>query len=398
MSGEKRSVDANRIGGERIDIFTRAARQNPYPVYDRLRQAGPVYYDAAKDVWILGRHADVSTALRESDLFSSRGTSFENVLLGSDAPQHTRVRKIVTHAFSRCAATVEDRVRVHTQRLIAPIMRKRGCELMEDLARPLPLLIIAEMLGVDLDRRDEFKRWSDAVVATGTTSADREKDGGVEKRLEELHCFFAEHIERLRKDPGSDLLSDCLTGTDDESRLSVDEAITLGKLLLVAGNETSTNLIGNAVLALFKYPEAMDHVRARPEAIPAVVEEVLRYDSPVQLTRRISRTDVVLSGSHIPANARIIAVIGSANRDPAKFSFPDRFIADRNPRDHIAFGLGPHKCLGARIARCEARFALQALVGSPLRPVADQSLNEVEFLDSFQVRGPKSLRVAFEHA
>jgi cytochrome P450 len=262
-------------------------------------------------------------------------------------------------------------------------------DLVSELNVPLPVTVIAEMLGVEPERRRQFKTWSDNLIQ----SASNPEPGRVEELLDtmaEMRAYLQPIVDARRANPTDDLIS-TLVATEGEGALSDFEVFFFVLLLLVAGNETTTNLIGNAVDALLEHPDVLERVRADPGLIPAMIEETLRWDSPIQsITRRCER-DLELAGTHIPADAKVMVLLGSANRDERRFADPDRFDLGRDTRGHLAFAIGKHFCLGASLARLEARVALEALVPelgqlTRLRP-------EREFVDSFIIRGPSRLEL-----
>ncbi|MGH2346300.1 MAG: cytochrome P450 [Chloroflexota bacterium] len=381
-----------------FNLFSREPRQNPYPYYTELRDHAPVHRFEQNGFWAVSRYADVAFVLKRPDLFSSSIMApFDAALLGADPPCHTRVRKIVAKIFTpQRLASIESHIRVITDRLIDRAVAHGRCELIADLAAPLPLSVITDMLGAGPDRSDDFHRWSHAVLVSATGSPGPEETRQIRESLKEFTIFLEEHIERCRRQPGQGILSDLLLGGAEEERLTVGEAAGFARLLLLAGNETTTNLIGNAVLALLGHAHEMDIVRANPRFVPAVVEEALRYDTPVQFVQRIARQTVEFRDVQVPAGDRIIAMLGSANRDQQRFPDPDRFSVTRKPRNHLAFGAGPHFCLGASLARLEARIILEALFSRRLVLREAQSLDKVEHIDSTQLRGPRRLELVVE--
>jgi cytochrome P450 len=404
-------------------------RGDPYPHYRELRDHAPVYFAPATRVWCVSRYDDVMFVLRSPELFSSRAmftflmnqgregpppltwralrflvrfvwkthfnpfefTTARN-LIAEDGERHTAMRNIVNRGFTpRRIAAWEGRAREIVAESMARLRAGGPFDLVEDLAIPLPVGIIAEMLGVEPTRLPDFKRWSDAMIdqATGAGRADpftpRIMDAAVE-----LLSYLRKIAEARRRHPADDLVSAIVAEQDGATALSIREVVQFAMLLLVAGNETTTNLIGNAVTALLDHPGELERVARDPSLVPGALEETLRYDPPVQILFRTATQDVELAGTRIPKGAYVAPLIGSANRDERRFPDPDRFDVTRDPQGHVAFGFGKHFCLGASLARLEARVALEALAPELPRLVREQPR---ELIDSFLVRGPRRLEL-----
>jgi cytochrome P450 len=259
-----------------------------------------------------------------------------------------------------------------------------------ELAVPLPVTVIAEMLGVEAERMHDFKRWSDAFIegATGAGRATPFAPKFVDAVIE-LLIFMRAAIARARREPGDDLISTLIAQAPGGSALSDVELLMFVQLLLVAGNETTTNLIGNAVQALLDHPDQLERVAGDSSLVPALVEEALRFDGPIQMVFRTATAETELAGVRIAKGATVALLLGSANRDERRFPDPDVFDVAREPRGHLAFGFGEHFCLGAALARLEANVALAALL--PLLASRRRADGERELIDSFLVRGPKRL-------
>jgi len=411
-----------------IDFDPLVPLADPYPVYRRLRDEAPVHHAEARGVWSVTRFEDVMAVLQQPEVFSSRamftmimaggseklppisfgflrflwkmafqarinpfGFASARNLISEDGERHASMRAVVNRGFTpRRIAAWEGRIRELVEGCAAPLRDGRDFDVIGDLAVPVPVTIIAEMLGVPTDRLADFKRWSDLVIEV-STGAGRERpferrhtDGFVE-----LFRYIRELARERRARPRDDLVSTIVAHQDGEVALADREVVQFVLLLLVAGNETTTNLIGNTVNALLDHPEQAALVARDPSLVPALVEEGLRYDSPVQVVFRTTTRDVELRGVRIPAGHFVAAFLGSANRDERRFPDADRFDVTRRPQGFPGFGFGKHFCLGASLARLEARFALQAIVPElPRRVRADGTLARV---DSFIVRGPKRL-------
>ena len=359
-------MDYNPLSPEVIDT--------PYPYYTYLRTHAPVYWIEPLQGWALSRYADVDFALRNPQIFPSSGFTDQTLgdlnptpgtpwILDLNPPDHTRLRKLVNKGFlPRLIRNLEPRVQEITRQLIASLRSRTEGDLVTALSGPLPTTVIAEMLGVEAERLADFKRWSDDVVL-GTS---RPTDEAVRTRVRQsgaaLRGYFERLIERRRTDPGEDVITALVRAEEEHDMLSAAEILGLAVLLLLAGNETTTNLIGNAVRTLLDHPAELAKVRADRSLVPLLVEEVLRYDSPVQVIPRQTAGEVELAGGKIPAGATVFLLLAAANRDERKFPEPNRFDVTRNPQDHVAFGYGIHYCLGAPLARLEGRIALESLL------------------------------------
>jgi cytochrome P450 len=378
---------------------------NPYPYYAELRNKAPVIWLEPFQCWALSRYADVDFALRNPAIFSSSVFTAEALgdlnpvpevpwILDMNPPEHTRLRKLANKGFTpRLIRALEPRVQAITRELIAALRGQPGSDLVSILSGPLPTVVIAEMLGVEPERRDDFKIWSDDVVRATGRPTDEAERAEIRKSQAALRVYFERMIERRRTEPADDVLSALVKAEEERDVLSSQEILALAVLLLLAGNETTTNLIGNAVLSLLAHPEELAKVRADRSLVPALVEEVLRYESPVQVIFRRTVQEVELEGGRVPAGQNVFLLLGSANRDERKFPDPDRFDIARNPADHVAFGYGIHYCLGAPLARLEGRTALDALLFDcpPFRSATDR----IDQIASLIVRGPQTLPLQF---
>jgi cytochrome P450 len=381
---------------------------DPYPYYTELRNKAPVIWLEPFQSWALSRYADVDFALRNPQIFSSSVFTAEALgdlnpvpevpwILDMNPPDHTRLRKLANKGFTpRLIRTLEPRVQAIIQELLEPIRGQSESDLVSMFSGPLPTIVIAEMLGVELERRGDFKVWSDDVVRATSRPTDEAERTAVRESLAGLRAYFEQMIEHRRTEPGEDVISALVQAEEERDMLSAAEILALAVLILVAGNETTTNLLGNAVLTLLNHPEELAKVRADRSLVPALVEEVLRYNSPVQVIFRRTAQDVELEGGKIPAGQNVFLLLGSANRDERQFPDPDRFDVARNPQDHVAFGYGIHYCLGAPLARLEGRNALEALLFDC--PPFSCATERVEQIASIIVRGPQTLPLRFDTA
>lgn len=386
-----------------IDLFSARTRRDPYPVYDQLRATAPVFREPRTGRWMLFDYDSVKRALNDADTFGSAVAPPQSRtarwMIFSDPPRHTHLRSLVMRAFTpRAVAALEPRIRELSRGLLAPAAARGEMDLVADYAVPLPLLVIAEMLGAPAEDRPRFRAWTDAMVAIAHTVADDEAAQRAVQGFVAAHGEMAAYLPPLldarRRAPRDDLLTRLVEVEAEGERLGEEDILGFFELLLLAGHETTANLISNAVLALLEHPDQLARLRAAPELVPRAVEEVLRYRSPVQAVFREALRDVELCGHTIAAGEQALAWIGAANRDPAHFSEPGRFDVTRDPNPHVAFGHGIHFCLGAALARIEGRVALTHLL---------ERLWNVELVDSewepregFHVHGPSRLPLRFE--
>jgi len=376
-----------------------AARLNPFPWYARMRASDPVHLDPERGGYHVFAYDGVQRVLSDHGCFSSRmggaGDPISASLLGADPPRHTRLRALVTQAFTpRAVARLAPRISAVVAELLDAAAPAGGMDLVTAFAYPLPVIVIAEMLGIPAEDRARFKAWSDAVVAGGRPDAATMGYGDAQR---EMGAYFHATLERRRREPGEDLITGLLAARIDGEQLTALELLGFCVLLLVAGNLTTTNLLANAVLSLAEHPSAARRLAAEPDLLPTAIEEVLRYRSPVQVMFRTAVRDLVLEGREIQAGDHVAAWIGSANRDEAHFADAAGFDPARSPNRHLAFGHGVHFCLGAPLARLEAQLALGALLRRwpGLRVVPGTVLEAVA---STVVFGPAHLPVEFAPA
>ena len=381
--------------------FSPEFQTDPYPTYAAMRRDAPVYRTDGWNAAVVTRYDDVVQVLKSPSLFSSRAIGMQlrgrptRTVINTDPPVHTELRGLVNRAFTpRMVADLEPRIREITAGLLDRIVEDGETDLVRDLAVPLPVTVIAELLGVEPERHDDFKRWSTASV-TQEQGMSEEGQRRLEHEIDEFATYFERAIDERRGRPGADLISAVLAAEESDLRLTPDDLVAFVGLLLIAGNETTTNLIGNAVLALLDHPDELAKVRADPSLIPNMVEEALRWDSPVQFLFRTATQATEIAGTKIDAGMMVIPAYASANRDETRFPDSDRFDVTRNTQGHLAFGYGVHFCLGAPLARLEARVALeQVLERLPgLRRMDEAPLARV---NSMFLRGLQSLPLAFE--
>src|SRR5262245_12305491 len=367
--------------------------------YRTKRDTEPVWWDPEIRLWNVYRYQDVAAILADHDSFSSdfeqvfpgRAELTEGNILAMDPPRHRQFRSLVSQAFTpRAIARLEPRIAELTAELTEDLLDRTAgrtrIELVADLAYPLPVTVIAELLGVPAADRPRFKVWADALLAhENMDPRDTEELDKVTAELRKFHDYLREHVERRRASPSADLLTELVAAEIDGQRLTDQEIVGVATVLLLAGHITTTLLLGNALLCLDEHPEAQDALRADPASIPRAVEEVLRYRSPVTHTTRVTATEVRIGDTVIGPGELVAAWLLSANHDERQFEPPDEFVVDRHPNPHVAFGKGIHFCIGAPLARLEARVALGVLLrrcasirvdpDHPLEPYGDRGFN-----------------------
>jgi cytochrome P450 len=356
-----------------FDPFAYEFHEDPYPVYRALRAHAPVYKNPEMGFWALSRHADVVAGFKDSErLCNSGGISLEMgdlgsdmsavlSILGMDPPRHTRMRGLVSRGFTpRRVAGLEPRVRQMATAYIDRFAEKGHCDFVAEFAGRLPMDVVSEMLGVPESDRDTLRAWADTVLHRdeGVRSVPPE---GVAASMKLLEYFF-KLVASRRKQPGADLASALLQVELDGDRLDEKDIIAFCYLMIIAGNETTTKLLANALYWLEKNPGARAEIRANPALVPQWVEETLRYDNSTQLMARTATSDFELRGEKIRRGEKVLLLIGSANRDERVFAEPDRFDLHRDTSESLAFGKGIHFCLGAALARLEGRVSLEELM------------------------------------
>jgi cytochrome P450 len=354
-------------------------RQDPYPVLRELREHDPIHHDTDLQRFFFTKYSDVKQILRNpehwSDPHKSKPDSFARFLIANqgeeeevsmllaDEPDHRRLRMLVNDIFTpRSVRNWHDRiVEIIEARLDA--ITEVEFDLIAEYAGPIPTVVIAEMMGIPTEHHGDFKRWSDTSVKIGFNPLPSEaeaQDGKVARAS--LDSFFAEQIELRKREPGPDLISQMLAAQVEGEQLTEKEIIGQCNLLLVAGNVTTTDMIGNGVKALLDHPQQLASLRAQPDLIEAALEEILRYDSPVVNSGRIAHADIKIGGCPIASGESLSVSLGAANRDPEVYSNPDSFDIERESIPHQSFGGGRHHCLGASLARLEGQEAILRLV------------------------------------
>jgi cytochrome P450 len=382
---------------------------NPYPTYHRLRAEEPVHRSPL-GFWVLTRYDDVVAALRDPRLAKEAIAAFVAARLGTtatpvsalsmldrDPPDHTRLRGLVNKAFTpRVVEGLRPRIQAIVDGLLARIAEAGRMDLIENFAYPIPVVVICEMLGVPIEDHERFKGWG-LDLARGLDALLLPPNSGVVERSvaarKALAEYFRELIAKRRASPRGDLLSALIAAEEAGDSLTEDELLATCILLLIAGHETTVNLIGNGMVALLRHPDQLRRLREDPGLIGTAVEELLRYDGPVQRTARIPSVDMVIGGHEIAKGEMVMPFIGAADRDPAQFPEPDRLDIGRTENRHIAFGWGIHFCLGAPLARVEGQIAINTLVRT--LPKLALATDTPEYRQSLTLRGLKTLPVTF---
>lgn len=355
---------------------------DPYPTYELLREHAPVFWSEALRAWVVSRHADVNAILRDWDRFSNVGRvtqllahfdesererftpleeHFASGMVHADPPDHTKLRRIVSRAFtSRTVAQLAPRIEQLVAESLDAAAERGTINLIADLAYPLPATVIGDLLGAPVEDADLFKQWSSDLGAfQGAGRSDVEVVATATASLVTMRGYLRELAEDKRGMPGDDMLSG-LVNLDEET-LTEDELLSFCVTMLTAGHETTTSTIGNGMLALLRDRDRLAELAADPGLVDTAVEEFIRYDAPLQRTWRRVSADTTFEGHAMSENDLVVVLLASANRDPSAFDDPDRLVLDRNPNRHVGFGVGVHFCLGAPLARLEARIVFREL-------------------------------------
>ena len=403
MGGAAPSQSSNDFYFNPIDP---SFRDNPYPHYPALRDSAPRKFNIFVPTTLVARYDDCLTVLRDHEHFSSRPLPMLQALraefgpfagattmLDSDPPVHTRLRRLVSRAFTpRRIKDIEPRIKAIAQDLLDRVARTGAFDLMNDLASPLPMIVIAEMLGVPPEEHAQFKTWSNQIIEggrgafRGVTPSENLKSAS-----QELRAYLSAQIEARRREPGEDLITALVQAHDEGGALSSDELLAFVVLLLLAGNETTTNLIGNGTLALMRHPDQMRRLRGDLSLMPTAIDEMLRFDSPVQSTVRSCAGATSIGGTDIAAGELVFVILAAANHDSRRFPNADDFDVARTPNDHVAFGEGIHFCLGANLARLEGAIAISSMLRRfPNLRLANPDA-PLEYRGSYLLRGLRTL-------
>ncbi|MGW5656000.1 cytochrome P450 family protein [Streptomyces humi] len=401
-------MDARTTTGRPAAVDPAELLADPYAVYARLREAGPVHRIAGTDglpAWLVTRYDDVRQALADPRLSLDKAharpggyrglalpPALDANLLNMDPPDHTRVRRLVSQAFTpRRVALLREPVRRTADALLDAVVPLGRTDLVASYAAPLPIAVICELLGVAEGDRPDFRSWTDALVVPDPARPERARQA-----VGALLAFFAGLLARKRAEPADDLLSAMIAVRDEEDRLSEDELMSLAFLILFAGYENTVHLIGNATLALLTAPAQLAALRADPARLGPAVEELARYDGPAPLAiRRFPTEDVTIGGVTVPAGETVLLSLAAAHRDPRRFPEPDRLDIGRDATGHLALGHGIHYCLGAPLARLETEIALAALLERLPGLELEVPVEQLRWRPSMRTRGLLALPVRY---
>jgi cytochrome P450 len=382
-----------------FDPLAADVQADPYPTYRWFRAHQPVAYNTALDAWFLFRFEDVLRALHDDTVFiSGEGVSLAagdpakvgRTLIGSDDPVHHQLRSAISAYFTpRAVARFEPRVRGLVESHVDAFAERGSCELMAEFAIPVPVIVVGDLLGVRPEDRAQFRLWADDLVHQDPTRP--ETIVAAKEASAAIAAYFGEVIEARRRQPEDDLITALLSTTVDGATLPSEDLLGFAFLLIAAGTETTTNLVGNAALALDAHPDQRAALAGDPSLVAGGVEEVLRWDAPVQGLARVTMENLTVAGTELPAGARVQLRYGSANRDEAEFADSECFDVRRRIARHVGLGHGIHYCLGASLSRLEGRVMLESL----LRRVPEWGVEHVDRHPSLEVRGPAHLELSF---
>lgn len=403
-----------------FDLNSAEFLANPYPVYDQMRSDDPIHWSAQNSYWLLTRYADIVSLIHSEQLSSNRiiahsdrmppaikekfrpfFTAVSSWMLMVDPPDHTRLRGLVNKAFTPgVVANMQSLIQELVDDMLARVQPRGRMDVITDLANPLPAMVIAELLGVPRTDQQQFKDWSDDITRalSGIDSANsKEELFGLyviaQNSIVALSSYFRERVDELRLHPRENLLSALAQAEEQGDRLTEEELFANCVLLMMAGHETTTNLIGNGILALLNNRDQKEALAPNPELVVPAVEELLRYDSPVQKMARIALADIDVDGKQIKQGQLVCFCFGAANRDPDQFPAPGKLDIARKPNRHLAFGHGLHYCVGAALARLEGQIAVNTVLRR--LPGLRLETETLEWHRNFTLRGLKALPVVF---
>lgn len=395
-----------------LDLHKHDIFANPYPLYHRLQSAHPVHLDSYLGCWVVTSYVDIVAALANRNLSSMRTirvtrsqekewraveplfTTLSNLMFFADPPKHTRLRSLINSAFSsRMIERWRDQIAQFVNSQLDAVQDQETMDIIRDLAQPLPMRIIANMLGVPVQDQAQFKRWSDDLADFLGNAPTLELCTRLLRSIQDFTQYFREVVKQHVANPQDNLVSALIQAKEKEDLLSEDELLINCVGLFSGGHETTTNLIGNGILALLRNRDEMQRLQNNPTLITSAVEEFLRYDSPVQFTGRIVKQNTTIGKQKVYQGQRVMLMLGAANRDPSQFPDPDRLDIGRQPNRHLAFGNNIHYCVGAALARLEAQIAIEIVLRRlphiQLRPTP------LQWQENLSFHGVKELHVMF---
>lgn len=401
----------NIVQVSRFNPLSPEFRTNPYPFYAALRATDPIHWVSSIDQegWFVTSYKEAFSILKDgrfekrmripetSEAYGPLAHIQKNMMLFQNPPDHTRLRMLVSKAFTpHMIQELYPYIEETVNELLDAVQPTGKVELISEFAFPLPVIVITKMLGIPVDEREQFREWANVLIRTidlSRTEESLDQGGEVAKKL---IGYFHSLIEQRRRHPQNDVMSQLIQAEEQGDRLNEDELVAMCILLLIAGHETTMNLIGNGMLSLLQHPQQCEKLRDNPTLISTAIEEILRYESPTQMTVRFATEDVEIGGKVIRKGQQVYILLGAANRDPAAFSNPDQLDITRTPNHHLAFGTGIHFCLGAPLARLEADIAIRTLLRRIPTLQLDTKTPQWRGLIGF--RGLHTLPISFEKA
>ncbi|SMF83440.1 Cytochrome P450 [Paenibacillus uliginis N3/975] len=387
------------------NLFTNEFTQNPYPVYEKLRKSDPLLnlmFPDGSYGWLVSSYEDAVAVLKDprfiKDITKIYGNEYASVftsnMLFSDPPDHKRLRGLVQKGFTpQIIAGMRDHIQDIADELLDAVSSQDSMNLIDDYAFLLPIIVISELLGVPLEDRDKFRIWSNSIIGASNQETGEE----VNQHMNEFVQYLGEWFANVRENPGDDMISQLIISEEQGDRLSEEELYGVVTLMIIAGHETTVNLIGNGVLALLEHPEQRKLLQEQPDLIHGAIEEMLRYNGPVEFsTSRWATEDFEFRGQMMKRGDLVIVALDSANRDPEQFNDPDIFDITRNKSKHLAFGKGIHLCLGAPLARLEGEIAINTLLRRFPNIELRSDIQELEWRPGMIVRGVKEIPLSIK--
>ncbi|MGE7823750.1 cytochrome P450 family protein [Paenibacillus sp. NPDC093718] len=384
-------------------LFTKEFTHNPYPVYEKLRQSDPILnlqFPDGRFGWLISNYEEAVEALKDGrfskDVAKAMGQEqtsvFSTNMLFSDPPDHKRLRGLVQKGFTpQRIADMRGHIQEIADNLLDAVSTKDSIHLIDEYAFKLPIIVISEILGVPTEDQDKFRVWSNSIIG----ASNQEMNEQVVQHMNEFIAYLKDWFAKVREQPGDDMISQLVIAENEGDRLSEQELYGVVTLMIIAGHETTVNLIGNGVLALLEHPEQRKLLQEQPELIHGAIEEMLRYNGPVEFsTSRWAAEDMDFHGVHMKKGDLVVIALNSANRDASQFEKPDIFDITREKSQHLAFGKGIHLCLGAPLARLEGEIAINTLLRRYPHFELQRGIDELEWRPGMIVRGVKEIPIS----